>query len=96
LTEKNTTLIKTIENRKNTTKNTEQTPIKETREIGTQTETKPKQHLFTCDICEQNKKSQLHLSRVNGLGINPTKQNKICATCFKKVDLIPEPQEEFF
>src|SRR5438045_3795463 len=35
-----------------------------------------KHFLFTCDICDQNKKSRLHLFRVNGLGIDPLKQNK--------------------
>src|SRR6185312_12530616 len=57
---------------------------------------KPKQYLFTCDICQQNKRSQLHLSRVNGLGIDPHKQNKICDYCLKKVDIIQEKKEEFF
>jgi hypothetical protein len=60
-------------------------------------ESKPsKLYLFTCDICEQTKKSQLHLGKVNGLGIDPNKENKICDTCIRKVDLILPPQEEFF
>ncbi|CAG8839852.1 33416_t:CDS:1, partial [Racocetra persica] len=44
----------------------------------------PQLYLFTCDICEQNKKSQLHLHRVNGLGIDPHKTQKICSSCLKK------------
>jgi|SRR5579871_5404749 len=57
--------------------------------------TSPKLYLFTCDICEQTKKSQLHLGKVNGLGIDPNKENKICSSCFRKVDLIKE-KEDFF
>ena len=56
----------------------------------------PKQYLFTCDICEQTKKSQLHLGKVNGLGIDPLKENKICFACIRKVDLIQPPKEDFF
>ena len=56
----------------------------------------PKQYLFTCDICEQTKKSQLHLGKVNGLGIDPNKENKICSSCLRKVDLIQPPKEDFF
>ena len=56
----------------------------------------PKQYLFTCDICEQNKKSQLHIHRVNGLAIDPNKLQKICDYCIRKVDIIPERKEEFF
>jgi len=56
----------------------------------------PKQYLFTCSICDQNKKSQLHLAKVNGLGIDPTQLQKICDYCIKRVDLIKEPQEDFF
>jgi hypothetical protein len=59
-------------------------------------ETKPQQYLFTCDICEQNKKSQLHLGRVNGLGIDPHKTQKICDYCIKRVDLIQPKKEDFF
>src|SRR5207248_6316313 len=58
--------------------------------------TSPKLYLFTCDICEQTKKSQLHLGKVNGLGIDPNKENKICDHCIRKVDLILPPREEFF
>ena len=60
---------------------------------------KPKEphlYLFTCDICEQTKKSQLHLGKVNGLGIDPNKENKICSSCLRKVDLIQPPKEDFF
>lgn len=56
----------------------------------------PKHYLFTCSICDQNKKSQLHLAKVNGLGIDPTKLQKICDYCIKRVDLIQEPKEDFF
>ncbi len=87
---KNKQLKENITQLENQVKNTT-----ETKEIGTQTEPKPKHYLFTCDICEQNKKSQLHLAKVNGLGINPHKQNKICDYCIRKVDLIKE-KEEFF
>jgi hypothetical protein len=59
-------------------------------------EPQPKLYFFTCDICEQNKKSQLHLGKVNGLGVDPNKQNKICDTCLKRVDLIQPPKEDFF
>ncbi|CAJ0636999.1 1074_t:CDS:2 [Entrophospora sp. SA101] len=69
----NKQLKENITQLKNQAKNTA-----EAKEIGTQTEPKPKHYLFTCDICEQNKKSQLHLAKVNGLGIDPNKQNKIC------------------
>ena len=75
---------------------TKQNPPENTKDQSTQTEAKPKLYLFTCTICEQNKKSQLHLGKVNGLGINPTKTQKICDYCIKKVDLIQEPQEDFF
>jgi hypothetical protein len=89
LQEKNTLLMKNIAS--------QEKPAKSTGEI--QQEAKPptqiKLYLFTCNICEQNKKSQLHLARVNGLGIDPNKQNKICDACFKKVDIIKE-REEFF
>jgi hypothetical protein len=78
---------KSISDMKNNTKTTEQTQPEQQ---------KPKHYLFTCDICEQNKKSQLHIAKVNGLGINPTKQNKICDTCYKKVDIIKERKEDFF
>ncbi|CAG8836919.1 25252_t:CDS:2, partial [Racocetra persica] len=44
----------------------------------------PKLYLFTCDICEQNKRSQLHRERVNGLGIDPNKINKICDYCIRR------------
>jgi hypothetical protein len=56
----------------------------------------PKLYFFTCDICEQNKKSQLHLGKVNGLGVDPLKENKICDSCIRKVDLIQPPKEDFF
>lgn len=59
-------------------------------------EPEPKLYLFTCDICEQNKKSQWHLAKVNGLAIDPTKTQKICSPCFRKVDIIQAPKEEFF
>jgi hypothetical protein len=55
----------------------------------------PKLYLFTCSICDQNKKSQLHLAKINGLGIDPTKTQKLCDFCIKKVDIIT-PKEEFF
>ena len=83
-------------------KKLKQNPSEETGEKDilpkkqTQTPPKePKQYLFTCDICQQNKKSQLHLARVNGLGINPHKQNKICDYCIRKVDIIKERKEEY-
>ena len=56
----------------------------------------PKLYLFTCSICDQNKKSQLHLAKVNGLGIDPTQLQKICDYCLKRVDIIKEPKEDFF
>ena len=58
--------------------------------------TSPKLYLFTCSICDQNKKSQLHLAKVNGLGIDPTQLQKICDYCLKRVDIIKEREEEFF
>ncbi|CAI2190018.1 18622_t:CDS:2, partial [Funneliformis geosporum] len=63
---------KTIEALKKPAKNPTNTPP---------TPKTPKEYFFTCDICQQNKKSQLHLAQVNGLGIDPHRQNKICATC---------------
>ena len=45
---------------------------------------------------EEIKKSQLHLAKVNGLGIDPHKQNKICDACLRKVDVIKEREEDFF
>src|SRR3954454_5773217 len=66
-----TNLKQTIETLKNSTNPTENVQPQQT---------KPKLYFFTCDICEQNKKSQLHLGKVNGLGINPLKENKICDT----------------
>jgi hypothetical protein len=62
----------------------------------TEKKKEPKLYFFTCDICEQNKKNQLHLAKVNGLGVDPNRQNKICDTCIRKVDLIQPPKEDFF
>jgi|SRR6185437_5088055 len=58
--------------------------------------TSPKLYLFTCSICDQNKKSQLHLAKVNGLGIDPTQLQKICDYCLKRVDIIKAREEDFF
>jgi vacuolar-type H+-ATPase subunit I/STV1 len=85
-------LQKSIAELKNPAKTKEK--VKETKTLPPPPE--PKQYLFTCDICQQNKRSQLHLSRVNGLGIDPHKLQKICDYCLKKVDIIQERKEEFF
>lgn len=87
LQEKNEKLTKTmqyLQNQVKTPKEIKPEPIKE-----------PKLYLFTCSICDQNKRSQLHLGKVNGLGIDPRKENKICDACIRKVDLIQE-KESFF
>lgn len=86
LQQNNTLLNKTIANLKNHPKS------KAKPQPEAQSE---KHYLFTCSICDQNKRSQLHLAKVNGLGIDPTKTQKICDYCIKKVDLIQE-KEEFF
>jgi hypothetical protein len=49
-------------------------------------------YLFTCDVCQANKKSQLHRERINGLGFDPHQYYKICDGCLQKVDVIT-PQE---
>ena len=79
---------KTIQNLQSQAKNpanNKQEPLKENEH---------KHFLFTCNICEQHKKSSLHLARVNGLGIDPNKQNKICDYCINRVDII-KIKEEF-
>ncbi|CAG8700830.1 5024_t:CDS:2, partial [Ambispora leptoticha] len=65
-----------------------ESPLKATHDQATQTKPQ-KYYFFTCDICEQNKKSKLHRERVNGLGIDPTKINKICSSHY-------EPEEGVF
>jgi len=93
----NEKLTKTISNLENQGKNPLNKPLTKNQSTQTPPELKePKQYVFTCDICQQNKKSQLHLAKVNGLGIDPNKQNKICDVCFKKVDVIQERKEDFF
>ena len=59
-----------------------------------QTPKEPQCFLFTCDICDQHKKSKFHLGKVNGLGIDPNKQNKICDYCINKVDIIKQKSEQ--
>lgn len=88
LQEENKQLNKTIEELKSKGENKEEVkePIKEKE---------PKYYLFTCDICEQNKRSKLHLGKVNGLGIDPNKNNKICDWCINKVDLIKNTEQEY-
>ena len=77
--------ITKLENQAKNTVNNKQEPTKDKE---------PKHFLFTCDICDQNKKSRLHLARVNGLGIDPHKQNKICDYCINKVDVIKVKTEQ--
>ena len=90
---KNQELTKTIQELKTQVKST---AINKEPKENTQSPKPPHLYLFTCDICEQTKKSQLHLGKVNGLGIDPHKENKICDHCIRKVDLIQPPREEFF
>jgi len=85
LQSKNNSLIENIAKLENQEKNTNQT----------KPEPKEKHYLFTCDICEQNKKSKLHRERVNGLGIDPNKINKICDFCINRVDIIKNTEQEY-
>jgi len=51
--------------------------------------------IFTCDICDKDKQCRLHLAKVNGLGIDPHKLQKICKDCIKWVDIIDEKPKEY-
>src|SRR4051812_19270103 len=52
-----------------------QNQVKDKESKGDPIEVKePTYYLFTCDICEQNKRSKLHMGKVNGLGIDPLKE----------------------
>jgi len=93
---KNQALKENITQLEKQAKTPTETKQRESKNQSTQTKFQPKLYLFTCTICDQNKKSQLHLAKVNGLGIDPNKQNKICDVCFKKVDVIQERKEDFF
>ena len=85
LQSKNNSLIEKVAKLEKQEKNTNQTKL----------EPKEKFYLFTCDICEQNKKSKLHRARVNGLGIDPNKVNKICDYCINRVDIIKDTEQEY-
>src|SRR5437588_132509 len=84
---------KTIQALKNQIKN----PAKDKEKpLKTETEeSKEKYYLFTCDICETNRKSRLHRHKVNGLGIDPNKVNKICDYCINKVDINEETEQKY-
>jgi hypothetical protein len=51
---------------------------------------------FVCDICQQAKwKEKINRVRINGVGFDPYKLQKICENCIQRVDVI-ETREEFF
>ena len=51
--------------------------------------------IFTCTICDKDKQSKLHLAKVNGLGIDPHKLQKICEDCAQWVDIINEKPKDY-
>src|SRR5207248_1755488 len=62
----------------------------------TNTSPQPKTYLFTFNICEQNKKSQILIAKVNELSINPHNKNIICNAFISKDDIIKLKKEQFF
>jgi len=69
------------------------------KQINKTTDKTKKEELFTftCSICDQNKQHQkLHLVRINGIGYDPKKIQKICDFCINRIDIIKEEQDDFF